>query len=133
MNLINFCIAFIVMYVGHRVGDYLLQTDYQAGNKTKSFIARIKHCLTYSLIITFLVLLFFNYKIAIVIFLLTFIEHMIVDTRKPVYWWKNFLEKKIARRKDFEIENVPLFVIIEIDQTFHHVRILLLAILISLV
>lgn len=54
MNLLLFCVAFIFQYVGHRIGDYLLQTNYQAQNKANNFISRFKHYLVYSLTILLL-------------------------------------------------------------------------------
>ncbi|CDQ41841.1 hypothetical protein BN990_04220 [Virgibacillus salexigens] len=131
MNMIIFCTAFIFQYVGHNIGDYLFQTDWQAQNKTKKRLARFRHCFVYSLTIGLLLLIPFNWVVASIVFLITLIEHYLVDSRKPIIVWKNFLEKKIAKQKNFEIKNVPQFVIISIDQTVHIVRIFIIAIAIS--
>lgn len=126
-----FSSLFILQFVGHRLGDYFLQTSRQAENKSKNAKALMDHCITYSIMITILVMLVLPYKWAIVVFFLTFIEHMIVDSRIPVVWWKNFLEKTITGNKNFNIKDLPFFVIIEIDQTFHIVRMFLIALLIG--
>lgn len=131
MDLALFSTAFILQFIGHRVGDYLFQTDWQAQNKSKNSWARFKHCFIYSLTITLIMLLVVDWKTAVIIFGLTIFEHYIIDSRKPVVGWKNFLEKRIAGNKEFDIQNVPFFVVIEIDQTMHYTRCLLIAVLLS--
>ncbi|WP_134682557.1 DUF3307 domain-containing protein [Brevibacillus migulae] len=131
MDLTLFCTAFILQLVGHRIGDYLLQTDWQANNKTKHNGALVEHVTVYSITIGLIMLLAFDWIIAMCVFALTFLEHLWIDTRKPVIAWKNFLERRLAGRKDYDISTLPFFVLIEIDQTFHYVRILLLSLLIG--
>ncbi|MET3505437.1 DUF3307 domain-containing protein [Halalkalibacter oceani] len=131
MDLLLFAIAFIVMFVGHRIGDYLLQTDWQAQNKAINTYARLKHVIVYSLTISLLLIPFFSWYTALIVFLLTMIEHFIIDSRKPIVWWKTFLETKVAKQKDFNIKSLPFFVMIEIDQTVHYIRIFIIAVLIG--
>lgn len=131
MNFILLCTAFILQFVGHRIGDYVFQTDWQAQNKVSNLLARFKHCIVYSVSISALMLTGFGWKTVTAVFLITLIEHMWIDSRKPVIAWKNFLEKRIAGNKGFAIIDVPFFVIIEIDQTIHFTRILLISFLIG--
>lgn len=132
MNLPLFAALFILQFVGHRVGDYLFQTDVQANLKTTNSWARFKHCFVYSTTVAAFTLFVIPWQASLFIWGLTLLEHFNVDTRKPVIWWKNFVEKKLARRGDlFHISHVPSFVIIEIDQTFHYLRILFISILLA--
>ena len=55
----------------HGIGDYYLQTDWQALNKKKNNWACFKHCLTYSLPFLFIA----SWKAWIIIF----ITHYIID------------------------------------------------------
>lgn len=129
--MILFCTAFILQFVGHRIGDYLFQTDWQANHKAKDWFARYRHCVVYSLTICLMMLLAFDWNLCFWIGIITLVEHFIVDARWPVVGWKNFMEKNFARRKDFDISTLPFFVIIEIDQTIHIVRIFLISLLIA--
>lgn len=125
-----FSTAFIIQLVGHRMGDYLFQTDYQAQNKAKSGIARYKHCFVYALTIGLMMGFAFKWQMMLAVFGLTFIEHYIIDSRKPIVWWKKTLEKVVGN-KGFDIEKMPFFVLIEIDQTVHYVRIFVISMLIG--
>ena len=130
MNLTLFCTAFILQFVGHRMGDYLFQTDWQAQKKAKDVVARCKHCLVYSLTISGVMMILFNWQVCIMVFLLTFLEHTFIDSRKPIVWWKTTLERVVGN-KSFDMEKMPFFVMIEIDQTVHYIRCLLIAMLIG--
>lgn len=131
MDLLLFCTVFILQFVGHRVGDYVFQTDWQAQNKAKNIEARGMHCAVYATVIALILYPTIGLTAAIIVQLLTFMEHIWIDSRKPVIAWKTFLEERIAGRTDFDINQLPFFVLIEIDQTFHYVRILLISILIG--
>ncbi len=132
MNLILFCTAFILQFVGHRIGDYLFQTDMQAQNKANALWswARTKHCFVYSVTIAALTLFAFDYWLAAAVFLITFIEHYIIDSRLPILWYKDTLEN-IVGNKGFDISKLPFFVLIEIDQTVHYTRIFIISLLIG--
>jgi fatty acid desaturase len=130
MNMILFCTAFIFQFVGHRIGDYLLQTDWQAQNKAKVAWERWKHCIVYSLAIAALMLISFNILTVIWVFAMTFFEHYFIDSRKPIVWWKTTLER-IVGNKQFDIVKMPFFVLIEIDQTVHYTRCLVISLLIG--
>lgn len=131
MDLSLFCTAFIIQFVGHQLGDYGLQTNFQAINKAENSNTRLRHSLVYSAIISLLLLVAFSWTTAIVVFILTVLEHMIVDSRKPVIAWKIFFERKIAGNKRFNIEDLPFFVLVAIDQAFHITRIFIISLLIG--
>lgn len=129
-----FAVLFIAQFVGHRIGDFMFQTDMQARKKTIDPLYLIKHAVVYSLCVTLPVIFFvYDIEVLMLIFTLTLVEHMAVDDRRVVIWWKHFLETKLAGRKDFNIEDVPSFVIIEIDQTIHYTRIFIISTFIAMV
>lgn len=131
MDLLLFCTAFIIQFVGHQLGDYGFQTNFQAMNKAENANIRLRHSLVYSAIISLLLLFAFSWTTTIVVFILTVLEHMIVDYRKPVIAWKTFFERKISGNKRFNIEDLPFFVLVAIDQTFHITRIFIISLLIG--
>lgn len=131
MDLSLFCTAFIIQFVGHQLGDYGLQTNFQAMNKAENSNTRLRHSLVYSAIISLLLLFAFSWSTTIVVFILTVLEHMIVDSRKPVIVWKTFFERKISGNKRFNIEDLPFFVLVAIDQTSHITRIFIISLLIG--
>lgn len=130
MDLLLFCTAFILQFVGHRVGDYLFQTDWQAQNKAKDFNARSRHVYVYSLTISLFILTSFGWMTSLAVFLITAIEHIFIDSRKPVVFYKKTIEK-IVGNKGFKVEDMPFFVLIEIDQSIHYVRCFVIAALIG--
>ena len=129
MDLVWFCTLFIFQFIGHRIGDYLIQSNKQALLKATDATQRFDHCLSYSLAVSLPLLFIIEARYVLVIFFLTFIEHMIVDSRKPVEWWKTFFEQKIKGDKNFNLNELPFFVLIEIDQTFHLLRIFIISII----
>jgi hypothetical protein len=131
MNLVLFSALFIFQYVGHRIGDYLIQSNTDAIMKSKSFKHRLRHCSMYSLTIMVLLLFIVNPMIAFWVWVVTFIEHMIIDSRKPIIWWKTFFEQRLMGDKNFDIDKLPFFVLIDIDQTFHLVRIFIISLVLS--
>ena len=72
----------MLQLIFHGLGDYFLQTDYQALNKKKKgwigFFACLKHCVTYSLPFLFIG----SWKAVLVIF----ITHFIIDRTNLVAW-----------------------------------------------
>jgi len=131
MNLLIFCSVFILQFMGHRLGDYFFQTNAQAVQKANNWLARLRHCLVYSVIVASLTLFVVDWKVALIIFAITIVEHMWIDSRKPIVKYKEFLERKIARTKDFKVEDLPFFVIVDIDQTVHYLRIFIISLLIA--
>lgn len=131
MNLLLFCTAFILQSMGHKVGDYLIQTHSQALNKSKKISFRLRHCIMYSLSVSLMMLFAFDIMVVSIVLIFTLLEHMWIDSRKPVIAWKTFLEKRIAKNKEFNVDELPFFVVIEIDQTVHYLRLFIIALLIG--
>lgn len=131
MNVELFLLLFVFQFIGHRVGDYLLQSNYDALNKTRDWGALTRHVCMYTISIIFFVAFITPWYVTAAIGLITFIEHMIVDTRKPVLGYKNLFEKEVMGNHTFKAEDLPFFVLVEIDQTFHYLRIFLISLAVA--
>ncbi len=73
--------------VAHAVGDYVLQSDWMAGEKTKKSVAALAHVLTYGLPFLFLT----QSPLALLVIVGT---HFVIDRwrlARYVCWVKNFL------------------------------------------
>lgn len=85
--------------VAHLVGDYILQSDWMASEKTKKSLAAAVHALVYTLPFLFLT---FSWKALLVICA----THFIIDRwrlARYVCWVKNFLGPKAT----FNVEYIP--------------------------
>ena len=87
----------------HGVGDYFIQTDWQALNKKNKgwlgFWACLKHCITYSLPFLFIG----SWKAVLVIF----VTHFIIDRSNLVAYclaWKNNVKKPIMKITENNIQ-----------------------------
>ncbi|KMP19392.1 DUF3307 domain-containing protein [Bacillus paranthracis] len=114
---------FIVLYIGHKIGDYLLQTDYQAVNKKDNWIALISHCFTYTLAVSIMAYVFVGFFNWTAIFIL-FISHIIIDRKIFLNWWA----KNIKRIRDTEEPAVQPG-LIELDQAFHYIILFIISFL----
>ncbi|OFD42206.1 hypothetical protein BWGOE3_34590 [Bacillus mycoides] len=114
---------FIVLYIGHKIGDYLLQTDYQAVNKKDNWIALISHCFIYTLAVSIMAYVFVGFFNWTAIFIL-FISHIIIDRKIFLNWWA----KNIKRIRDTE-ETAVQPGLIELDQAFHYIILFIISFL----
>lgn len=90
-----FAAVFVALYVGHMVGDHVVQTDWQAANKAKplGYVALFAHVSTYVLTQSVaLVLLMLvtgapprGYAVALGL-LFSGATHAFIDRRWPVKW-----------------------------------------------
>lgn len=68
---------FIVLYIGHKIADYLLQTDHQAVNKVNSWKALFIHCCIYTIVLTIMGYFFVGFLNWAAIFII-FIHYIII-------------------------------------------------------
>lgn len=99
----------------HFIGDYLLQNDWMASNKTKSSFAAFIHALTYSALFALIT----NLEEWLVIFG----THFLIDRfRLAVYWIKlvnwNWKSKNYGYSDD-KPAFLSIWLLIIIDNTFH--------------
>lgn len=81
--------------VAHAVGDYILQSDWMATEKTKKSVAAAAHALTYTLPFLFLT----RSLLALAVMLVT---HFIIDRgrlARYVVWAKNFIAPPRIKRE----------------------------------
>ncbi|QFF97784.1 DUF3307 domain-containing protein [Psychrobacillus glaciei] len=102
--------VFSYLLIGHLIGDYLLQTNWMARNKSKKWLPLLVHCIVYTVIIIG-ILYIGNGWLPLNAILLIFVSHLILDKRVFVVWWvKNIMG---AKEKDAG------WLIIIADQIFH--------------
>jgi hypothetical protein len=117
----DFTALFILFYVAHKIGDYWVQTDWQANNKATNWIALWSHGTTYALtFMPFVTLAVVTDVISPVAAFASFgliqLPHVWFDTRKPLNWyWVH------VKRLSLDPASHPLFAILrlEMDQAFH--------------
>jgi hypothetical protein len=108
--------AIILGFVAHLIGDYVLQNDYIANEKTKKTIPALIHILLYG--IPFIFLVGFSYSLLIII-----VTHFFIDRfRLAVYWIKlinwNFKSKNFGFKEDKPMW-MSVWLMIIYDNTFH--------------
>lgn len=77
---------FPMIFAGHLIGDYIVQTDWQATNKETNWAADLMHTLTYNLTMALMVLSFWHTKGALVFLLISTLSHALFDRRWPTRW-----------------------------------------------
>ncbi len=75
-----------LLFLGHMLGDWVIQTDKQALAKVTSWRAMASHVLTYHLTMAVLVVPFWHDRWAVLGFLLSALSHAFIDRRWPVRW-----------------------------------------------
>ncbi|MGG1629619.1 DUF3307 domain-containing protein [Rossellomorea sp. NRS-1567] len=114
---------FLTLYIGHKIGDYLLQTDNQATKKHGDWMALLQHCLVYTLVLTLLPYFILGY-FSITAILIIFITHVVIDKGEFLKWWAQSV-KGIKKPDDPNVKQA----IFELDQAFHYIVIFVISIL----
>lgn len=83
---------FLYLIVGHAVGDFLLQTSWQAENKSRIWKALITHSLVYSIVIYLLALV--AEGISLISIAVIFLSHVLLDKGSIVDWWLKTIKKE---------------------------------------
>ena len=118
---------FAVLYMAHRVGDYLIQTEHEALHKAEGDFwnfGLISHCAKYtaSFILPILAL-----EASLWWLLPIFASHMLIDRRWPVLWWR-----RVVMRGTPEVIDKTFFVTVEVDQCFHQLVLIVMATVVAL-
>jgi len=99
----------------HFVGDYLLQNDWMAANKTKSNIAAFVHAIAYSALFLFIC----DFKMWLIIFG----THFMIDRYRLASYWIKLINWNWQSKNFGYAEDKPAFMsiwlLIIIDNTFH--------------
>lgn len=83
---------FLLLIVGHAVGDFLLQTSWQAENKSRIWKALITHGLVYSIVVYLLTLMAGG--ISLISISVIFLSHVLLDKGNIVKWWLKTIKKE---------------------------------------
>lgn len=126
------------LVVLHFIGDWLLQTNYWALNKTSNFKIRLLHCTVWAT--PFLILFFFlglPIGLSIGMFIWLLVSHERIDTYKPLMWYRaNISGDEGAKsvetfKKEFETPR-GFVVNVTLDQIFHLLTLIPCAILMAM-
>lgn len=96
----------------HWIGDFILQTDWQAQNKSKDNEALLLHTINYTLIWLLPITLVLNFEYAVYFCIITIFCHTITD-----YFTSRLNSKLWAAKK---VHN--FFVSIGFDQILHYIQ-----------
>lgn len=109
-------IIFGVLF-SHFIGDFVLQTDWQAKNKSTNNKALISHTLTYTLVWLVLGLCFYwdNLYSVLLFCLITFLAHTLTD------YITSRINTKLWKKGD--VHN--FFVSVGFDQVLHYIQLFL--------
>ncbi len=99
-----------ILLAAHLIGDFILQTNWMAVNKTVKWPALLTHVTIYTFIVALATRLF-AVNLSIWGLLFIFVSHLILDQRTLVRWWV----RSVMRAAGPEYEWLPVMV----DQIFH--------------
>lgn len=106
------------IYIGvlfHFIGDYLLQNDWMASNKTKNSLAALCHAIIYSL--PFLIILNFKF------WLIVFLTHFFIDRYRLAIFWVKLINNNWSSNnygfKDDKPKWLSTWLLIIIDNIWH--------------
>ena len=105
---------FIVLYIGHKIGDYIFQTEYQALNKSKLIGPLFRHSIVYTICVlglAFIVIGFFSWLALIIVF----VSHLILDRRTFLITWGRKIKGMNSPSNDSS-----KIALMELDQAFHY-------------
>lgn len=103
------------MLLGHLVGDYLVQTDYQARNKTKSSRACFNHSFWYTIVVGNSLIWIGGgfHQVTFLLIMLLFASHYPIDRYSVGKLW-------CEKVKGMTVDNpIAVFVCIMVDNTIH--------------
>ncbi len=107
--------ALFTILILHWIFDFILQTDWEAQNKSKSWNALLCHTMTYSLCWFPCILIWMGFKEAILFTSITFLAHTTTD------YFTSRLNSRLW--KENKVHN--FFVSVGFDQILHYVQLFL--------
>lgn len=100
-----------LVLAGHFVGDWIVQTDYQAAAKVTSWWANQQHVLGYHLAMGVLVAPVWHDRWALAALAVSWVSHSFIDRRWPVRW--------LMRHTGSGPFSETTFGVIAVDQALH--------------
>ena len=115
------------MFLTHLVGDWLLQTEWQALNKMHNYRALLSHVGTYSLVMLSVLVLEFGFQNISVYLAVVMIAvvHAFQDRRRPVIWFMKTFRLIVEREPE-------LWLVMAVDQSFHILMVAFASLFLSL-
>ena len=108
-------LALVFGFLFHLIGDYLLQNNWMAQNKTKRHLPALIHALIYSFL--FLFILDFEW------WLVVFITHFFIDRYRLAVYWIKFVNNSWNESNFGYGDDMPtwmsVWLMIIIDNTIH--------------
>ena len=122
MFLMSLPVVLTIIFM-HYIGDFILQAEKWATNKSKSVSALIKHTLTYSLFMFLMSWVFFDFTVMNSLYfgVITFTLHTLTDYYTSRVVSKMFQENKYGT----PIPNRGAFSVIGFDQVLHYIQLFL--------
>ena len=96
---------------GHLIGDWIVQTDYQAATKTSSWKANQQHMLGYHLTLALFCAFAMSAEWVAVVVVVSWLTHSVIDRRWPVQW--------LMRHTGSRPFSKTTFGVIAVDQALH--------------
>ncbi len=118
--------VFIYLFIGHLVGDWIVQTSWMANEKSKNLAALLAHALSYSVFI-FIALYLAGVSLVTNLWATLFlgvVTHAFLDNRRFEVWW-------IRKIKKFTEKEMPIWLLLGVDQSFHLLLILIVSLWVS--
>ena len=112
-----------LLLAGHFVGDWVVQTDFQAANKTSSWKANQQHMVGYHLVLGGLAALVASPAVVAVVVAVSWATHSLIDRRWPV-------KRLMAATGSAPFSETP-WGVIAVDQALHLTILCLLAAVLS--
>jgi hypothetical protein len=103
--------TFPLLLAGHLIGDWIVQTDWQAANKTTSWKANQQHVIGYHLTLAAFVAGKLSMRQLVWIVFASWVTHSIIDRRWPVKW--------LMRHTGSAPFSETTFGVIAVDQALH--------------
>ena len=104
---------FIYLLIAHLIGDWLIQTKWMASEKSKHLTPLLAHVASYHAF-TFGALYFAGVDFMDAVWATLFLAatHALLDNRRFEFWW-------LRRIKKVEEKDVPIWLLLGVDQSFH--------------
>lgn len=103
--------ALAVVLAGHLIGDWIVQTDWQAANKTTSWKANQQHMLGYHLTLAVLASLALSVAGTLALVGVSWLTHAVIDRRWPTIWLMQHTGSRPFSQTTFGV--------IAVDQALH--------------
>lgn len=113
--------VFLYLLTAHLIGDWIIQTSWMALEKSKNLLALLAHVVTYHIFVfgaLYLAGVSLIPNLLGTLFLAA--THAVLDNRRFEIWWL----RKVKKVQD---ENIPIWLLLGVDQSFHLVLLVIAA------